>query len=269
MEAGARRGRARAAVLPFPHAPSLPRLGGRDLLPSGRALLIGFAIVGATVGAYFVARETSMFAVRTIEIDGAPPAVAAHVRSALRSLDGKSLLALNGGDVTQRLDRLPDVASVSYDRNFPHTLRLHVVPAHTLAMLRRGASAWLVSSDGRVIRSAGRTAGPLRPRIWLPSDAQVNAGDAVPGGDASNAISALAGARRAGFAERVLAVRANDHELTFILQNHLELRFGNASDLVAKVAVARKVVPLSSDFGYLDVSVPERPVAGSKPQLSG
>lgn len=269
MEAGARRGRARAAVLPFPHAPSLPRIGGRDLLPSARALLIGFAILGATVGAYFVARETSMFAVRTIEIDGAPPPVAAHVRSALRSLDGKSLLALSGGDVTQRVDRLPDVASVSYDRNFPHTLRLHVVPAHTIAMLRRGASAWLVSSDGRVIRSAGRTAAPLLPRIWLPSDARVDAGQALPDGDASSAISALAGARRAGLAERVLAVRASDHELTFILEGHLELRFGDASDLVAKVAVARKVVPLASGFGYLDVSVPERPVAGGKSQLSG
>ena len=269
MEAGARRGRARAAVLPFPHAPSLPRIGGRDLLPSGRALLVGFAILGATIGAYFVARETSMFAVRTIEIDGAPPRVAAHVRAALKTLDGKSLLALSASDVTQRLNRLPDVASVSYDRNFPHTLRLHVVPAHTIAMLRRGASAWLISSDGRVIRTAGRTAAPLLPRIWLPSNAEINAGEPLQDGDASNAVSALADARRAGFSERVLGVRASGHELTFVLQNRLELRFGDSSDLVAKVAVARKVVPLSGDFGYLDVSVPERPVAGGKPQVSG
>jgi cell division protein FtsQ len=256
-------------VLPFPHAPSLPRIRGRDLLPSGRALLVGFALLAATVLAYFVARETSMFAVRTIEVEGAPPRVAAHVRAALRPLDGTSLLALRSGDVTQRLDRLPDVASVSYDRDFPHTLRLHVAPAHTIAVLRRGASAWLASSDGHVIREAGRTAAPLLPRIWLASDADPSPGRALDDADGQRAISALADARRAGFAERVLAVRANDHELTFVLENHFELRLGDASDLAAKAVVARKILPLATDFGYVDVSAPERPVAGGKPQVSG
>ena len=92
-------------------------------------LLIGFALIAATVLAYFGARETSMFALTTVDVRGAPPLVAAHVRQALRPLHGKSLLALSPGDVTQRLERLPDVASVSYDRDFPHTLRLRISPA--------------------------------------------------------------------------------------------------------------------------------------------
>jgi cell division protein FtsQ len=256
-------------VLPFPRAPRLPLVRGRDLLPSGRALLVGFALVAATILAYFVARETSMFAVRTIEIDGAPPRVAAHVRAALRPLDGASLLAVHASDVTQRVDRLPDVASVTFDRDFPHTLRLHVAPAHTIAVLRRGASAWLASSDGHVIREAGRTAAPLLPRIWLPSGADPSPGQALDDADGQRALAALADARRAGFAARILAVRSNDQELTFVLENRLELRLGDASDLATKVIVAQRILPLAGDFGYLDVSAPERPVAGGKPQVSG
>lgn len=269
MEVGARRGRPRAAVLPFPHPPNLSRLGPRELLPSGRALLIGFALIAATVLAYFGARETSMFALTTVDVRGAPPLVAAHVRQALRPLHGKSLLALSPGDVTQRLERLPDVASVSYDRDFPHTLRLRISPAHTIAVVRQGAAAWLVASDERVIRTAPRTAAPRLPRVWVPREAELTPGQELSGDGVSAAIQAIADARRAGFADRVFTVRSSSDELTFVLANHFELRFGDASDLAAKVTVARRIVPLAADFGYVDISVPDRPVAGGRPQLSG
>ena len=42
-----------------------------------------------------------------------------------------------------------------------------------------------------------------------------------------------------------------------------EVRLGDASDLALKLAVARRILPaLAGVGGYLDVSVPERPVAG-------
>jgi hypothetical protein len=178
-------------------------------------------------------------------------------------------VTLDGARVEQRLEQLPLVASATYDRDFPHTLRLRIVPAHTIGVVRRGADAWLVSSDSRVIRSANRTAAPLLPRIWLPPDADPNPGHAVDDADGARAIRALADARRAGFANRILAVRANEHELTFVLENRVELRFGDDSDLAAKLVVAREILPLASEFGYVDVSVPERPVAGDNPQPSG
>jgi cell division protein FtsQ len=268
MEVGARRGRSRAAVLPFPHPPSLSRFRAADLLPSGRALLIGFALIAATVLAYFGARATSMFALTTVDVRGAPPLVSAHVRQALRPLRGKSLLALSADDVTQRLERLPDVASVSYDRDFPHTLRLRISPAHTIAVVRQGGSAWLVASDERVIRTAARTAAPRLPRVWVPREADLTPGQKLSGDDVSTAVRAIADARRAGFADHVFTVRASSDELTFVLANHFELRFGDASDLAAKVAVARRIVPRAVDYGYVDVSVPDRSVAGGKSQLS-
>jgi ferric-dicitrate binding protein FerR (iron transport regulator) len=96
----------------------------------------------------------------------------------------------------------------------------------------------------------------------LPSAADPAVGRQLDGDNATAAVSALATARRYGFAGRVFAVRANDRELTFVLPDGVELRFGDASDLAAKVAVARRILPLAHGFAYVDVSAPDRPVAG-------
>jgi cell division protein FtsQ len=256
----------RENVLPFPHAPSFGRIRLRALLPSGRALLVGFGLLAGGALAYFGARETSLFAVRSIEIAGAPPRVAAHVRAALRPLEGKSLLALHASDVGRRLEGLSDVAGVTYDRDFPHTLRLVVTPAHSIAVVRRGPAAWIVSSDGRVVREAGLFAAPRLPRVWVPRVTDVDVGSTIADADAARAIQAVASARAAGFGAKIAAIRSNDHELTFVLVSGPELRFGDASALRTKLAVARQLLPLAADSGYVDVSVPERPVSGHNPQ---
>lgn len=267
MATMSRSNRARAAVSQLPRSRS-STVEGLKLLPSGRALIVGFGIVAAVVLAYVAARETSMFAVRSIDVSGAPPRVSAHVRAALQPLEGRSLLALSAADVQDRLDRLPDVAAVTYDRSFPHTLRVVVVPAHSVAVLRRGAAAWVVSSSGRVVRSVGPRAAPRLPRIWLPATVDLSVGNDVSDAEANAAITALAVARRAGFGERIRMVRAHN-ELTFVLASGLELRFGDSNDLAAKLAVARTILPRVGGAGYLDISAPDRPVAAAKSKDSG
>jgi len=270
MAAVPRSRRARAAVLPLPGSGQLRGFTLTQSLPSGRALLLGFALLGAGALAYIGARETSLFALRTVQITGAPPRVAAHVEQALAPLRGRSLLALNGGEIERRLALLPDVASVSFDRDFPHTLRLVVTPAHSIAVLRRGMSAWIVSSDGRVIRSAGLFAAPKLPRIWVPRSASIDVGTSVADPDAARAVRALALVRRAGFARRIAAVRAADGELTLVLDQGPELRSGDATSLSLKLAVASRMLPLvARTSGYVDVTVPARPIAGGNPKVSG
>lgn len=271
MAAVSRPGRARAAVLPFPGTGRLRDFKAARLLPSGRALLLGFALLGAGVLAYVGARETSVFALRSVEITGAPPRVAAHVRAALLPLEGQSLLALNRGEVEHRITGLADVASVSFDRSFPHTLRVRVIPAHSIAVLRRGIGAWIVSSDGRVVRTAGLRGAPRLPRIWVPRATSVDVG--VPLGDANadQAVHALAVARGAGFQARIAAVRSTDTELTFVLATGTELRLGDATDLPIKLAVAKRLLLIvGPSSGYVDVAVPARPISGGhNPKVSG
>jgi cell division protein FtsQ len=269
MAAVSRSGRARAAVLPSPPFGRGRAFALAKPLPSGRALVLGFALLAGGALAYVGARETSLFALNTIRITGAPPRVAAHVRAALAPLEGRSLVGLDQGAIERRLAGLPDVAAASFDRDFPHTLRVYVTPAHSIAVLRRGPSAWIVSSDGRVIRSAGRFGAPKLPRIWVSRATAVDAGAQVGDSETLRALAALAAARRAGFATRIALVRATGHELTFVLPGRFELRLGDASALALKLAVAARLLPIARTTStYIDLGVPERPVAGGNPQVS-
>lgn len=261
--------RTRAAVIPL--RAGAGRAGLVRLLPSGRSLLVGFAIVLGAVGLYALARMTPMFALQRVEVEGASPAVAARVRAALEPLDGTSLLALNGGDVQRRLAALTLVASANYDRDFPHTLRVVVRPEHPVALVRHGADAWVVAASGRVIAAVEPQAVRGLPRVWVTSDA-VRVGDALTDRFGQRAIRALALAQRARLEDRVRTVRAADHELTFLLSSGLELRLGDLRAVRLKLAVAAHVLPdllTQGGYAYLDVSVPERPVAGTNPQVAG
>jgi cell division septal protein FtsQ len=243
------------------------------MLPSGRALLVATALVLIAAGLYGLARETSMFAVRSIDVQGTSPALAAQVRAALRGVDGKSLLVLKAGMVVPPVQDLPAVRSASYDRDFPHTLRVRVVPEEPVAVLRSGAASWLISARARVIGVVD--AGGLRsvPRIWVPAGFDIQAGSFLTD-EAGAAARALRAFVSAGFANRVTWARIRQGELTIGTHSGLELRLGAPVDLGLKIAVVQSIAPtlvLPSAGGpaYLDVSVPERPVAGSNPQVAG
>lgn len=222
---------------------------------------------------YTIARETSMFAVSRIEVTGAPRPVARQVEAALRRFDGASLVSLDGSRVVGTVEELPTVVSATYDRAFPHGLVVRVVPEQPVAVLRSGASSWLVSERGRVIETLARSRFATLPRIWLPPRARVEVG-AFLDGDAGAAARALRAFVSAGLARHALWARLRGGLLTVALRSGLELRFGPPSDLDLKVAVARAILPTmqarsAGGPAYLDVSVPERPVAGSNPQPAG
>ena len=68
---------------------------------------------------------------------------------------------------------------------------------------------------------------------------------------------------RGRFPVAVASVVATREELTLVLRDGLELRLGDGSDLPVKLGSRGASCPGSpARAGYLDVSVPERPVAG-------
>ena len=214
-----------------------------------------------------------MFALRNIEVAGTTPTVARQVRAALARFSGTNLLALDGDAVVRSVDDLPTVVSASYDRDFPHTLRVRIVPESPVAVLRRGASAWLASARGRVIGAVARSQYRSLPRIWLPLSTEIDVGELLRG-DAAASARALAAFVAARFAGRVLWARVRDGQLTLALRSGLELDFGQPTSLALKIAVVRAVLPTlrrpsAGGPTHLDVSVPERPVAGANPQPEG
>jgi hypothetical protein len=234
-------------------------------LPSGRSLLVGFGLLGLAVGGYLLARESSMFAVRQMEVTGARPSVVRRVDEALAPLAGQSLLSVDAAAIDRHLQRLPDVSLVSYDRAFPHTARIVVSAERPVAVLRRGSDAWLVTERGRVLRRLDDPAELSLPRIWV-ADTPVP-GDGALLTDETALGPALALGRVLTADPRVFAevgqARDVDGELVLVLRGGPEVRLGAGEDIPLQLAVARRVLDLvEGQAQYVDVSVPERAVVG-------
>jgi hypothetical protein len=242
------------------------------LAPSGRSVLIGLALFALAVGGYVAARETSIFAVRTIEIRGGDKTLQAQVKAALAGEVGQSLMKIDGDGLGRHIAPLPGVRSFQYDRAFPNTLRIVLRPEQPVLVLRTGVDAYLVASTGRVIRPLAQPRLSHLPRLYIArKDVEVKVGDPLPAslGAAATALAALQGAPLPG---GVRLVRGGK-ELTLVLGSGLEVRLGDHGDLQLKLAIARRILhattaPASAD-DYLDVSVPERPVLFLKSQAVG
>jgi cell division protein FtsQ len=255
-----RQSRVRVAVARLPPPPR-----AAHLVPSGRSVAVGLVLAVVALLAYLGARETPVFAIRTIEVDGVRPPVARRVQAALRPLEGKSLLELHGDDVTRLATALPWIAGATYDRAFPNTLRVRVESEQPLAVVRRGVEAWLVSRNGRVMKRIAQRTHTTLPRIWLRQSVPLSLGGTLADGGGAEEVAMLDAVRRARLDVRVASVRIAPGARVYVLRSGVELRVGTLSQLRLKLAIARRILQRAPVFGYLDVSVPERPVSRQQP----
>jgi cell division protein FtsQ len=235
------------------------------------AVAIGVCAVLALL--YLAARETSVFAVRSIEVTGAPRSVRSAAENAAAPFVGESLAALDGRALLEELEALPSVRSATYDRAFPSTLRIFIQPEQSVAVAEVGEDRWVVSERGRVIRGAG-PASPL-PTFRAPELSGVQPGRFLTDATSKTVLAALVSVPER-FPARITGVRFDGGALTFALRTEwgvLELRLGESAEVDVKLDVAALVLrSLSVDerasAAYLDVSVPERTVVGSNSQVS-
>ena len=239
-------------------------------------MLVGVGILAALGLLYLGARETSVFALRTVEVQGAPANVRAAVTQELQDVHGTSLVSLDGGSLVRRLEALPSVQSVTYDRAFPHTLRLVVQPEQPVAVANQSSTLWIVSIRGRVIAHTTSAEAPDLPRIRYSEETPLAAGEFVSDPGTKTVLAALAeGPKQMRLPVR--GARYVDGELTFVLAGEGGTRplllLGQPVDVRTKLRVAALVLrKLGVDelaaLTYLDVSLPDRPVASSNPLVS-
>jgi cell division protein FtsQ len=230
-------------------------------------------VVGVLSLGYLAARSTSIFALQSVAVSGARGAAEADVRAALRPLDGDSLVNVDTDTVERQLSALPSVRAAQVDRAFPHGLRVVVIPERPVAVLRSGRAAWVLAGSGRVIRNTDSNTNRRLPRIWLAAGAVFEPGATLAIPTASKALRAIA-SLPARFPVQVRTARATGDSVVLALSIGMEVRLGSADDLDAKLAAAAAVlrglsVSERAEFDYLDVSLPERPVAGVNSQVDG
>ncbi|HEY3961465.1 MAG TPA: FtsQ-type POTRA domain-containing protein [Gaiellaceae bacterium] len=242
------------------------------LRPTLRSLLVALALVTAAGGAYVGARDTGVFAVRSLDVRGGSPSARAEVRAALAPELGRSLVRVGEGELASRLATVSLLASFHYDRAFPHTLRVTIKAERPALVVRQGADAYLVSSTSRVLKQMTQPRLSGLPRMYVAAravDIQVGTTLPAPVADGAAAVAPLAGSPLPG---GVQFVSAGTDGLQLVLGTGFEVRLGDTGDLRLKVAIARRILlatGAAAHAGYLDVSVPERPVLSTNSQVAG
>ncbi len=240
-------------------------------LPSGRSVLAGIAIALLAIGAYVGARESSVFAVRTLDVRGGNAQTRAQVRAALAGEFGTSLLKIDRSTIAGKLADVTSVLRFTYDRAYPNTLRVVVHREDPVLVLRQSKYAYLVAATGRVLKPLPHPLLSHLPRLWVKSGIPVLVGDELPSTEAA-AAHALAAANGAGLPGGVRTIQSSHGSFALELGAGLELRLGQPSDVLLKLAIAKRILHATGaavDAGYLDVSVPERPVLSVNSQVGG
>ncbi len=237
-------------------------------LPSTRSILLGLLLAVGGIGAYFGIARSSVFAIRTIEVPGVPPGVAAKVREELAPSVGSNLIGFDTGAAARRLIALPQVASAQLDRSFPNTLRVLVKLEVPVAVLRQGSSAWVVSARDRILRELTARPYPALPRIWVTHTAALAVNSSVTS-DLAPAVASATALIELRLSTGVRSVAVQNGSITAQLASGGEIRLGDDSQLRLKLAIARRILSLAGESAYVDVSVPDRPVSASNPQVGG
>jgi len=153
----------------------------------------------------------------------------------------------------------PTVHSLSVQPDFPHGLKIEIVENRAVALLVSPARSVAVAPDGTVLDGSKAPSGLPAVRV-----AALPPGARVPEGPTRDRV-AVAGAAPARLLARVDSI-SSQHGRGAVaqLQHGPVVIFGTPVDLDRKWAAAAAVLAQHSSAGatYIDVRMPERPVAG-------
>jgi cell division protein FtsQ len=216
------------------------------------------ALLAAAVWALF---WSPLLSVRDVRVLGAKHTSVVRVKEASGLSGDENLLLLSTERVARAVESLPWVESASVDRKLPATVRVRVTERQPALMVTRGAKAWTLDAEGRVLAVG-------RPAREVPVLTGVTASGLRPGRqvDSPAILGALATWRALPprLERRVEAMFAPTVERTALsLRSGTAVRIGAPEDLAAKSAVLLALLRRLDTEGrtpaYIDVRVPTNP----------
>jgi cell division protein FtsQ len=238
-----------------------------------RVAAVVLAAVGCALAAgavdlgYTWVKSSGVFVLRSVAVRGGSESDRVAVRDAIaRAAAGRSLLSLSASRLATAVEAVPTIRLATVDRDFPHTLRIAIVPERPVA-LAKGIVQYrsLVAASGRVLKVFAPTdAVPKLPTIWTGHERP------LPGGrmrtaSVQAALDALA-ARPADFRATVANVKYDPRNgIVMRLNGGLDIILGPPLALASKLRAAAWVLRRyrtraeRQSLVYADVSAPNRP----------
>ena len=214
-----------------------------------RPLLALLVAAGLVAVAAWVALGSSMFALRTVTVDGVARVTTTQVLDRAALEQGRSLVLIDPAAVAARIEKLPPVAKVNVTRKWPHGIVIDVTERRPVAAVASGSGWQLVDINGVAFATVGSPPPGLIP---------VRVGAAMTADGAGDVRSALRVYRVLPKTLRAQVVQlqaTSPQSVTFQLDNGREVVWGSPTDNARKLAVLRAL--LRRHAVRYDVSVPD------------
>ncbi|MEA2221168.1 MAG: cell division protein FtsQ [Solirubrobacteraceae bacterium] len=233
----------------------MPSLASRRL-----RVVLGIVVLAVMVGSVGLwLRSSSLVRVEAVTVTGIEGPQATEIRRALTvAARDMTTLAVDDGALRHAVSTYPVVRSLRTSTGFPHRLRIAVNAYDAVAALKPGGgAATAVAGDGTLLRGVTTQGLALVGVKTLPG------GDRVADPAALRAIRLLAAAP-APLRARVQRVFRGSRGMAATVVDGPKLYFGGTERLRAKWSAAARVLASERAQGasYVDVRIPERPVAG-------
>ena len=201
--------------------------------------LVDVALLVAVAGGFLVALRSPLLDVDEVRVSGNRHTSAAAVVDAAGIPRGTLLVDVDLRTAGERVTELPWVHTAELHRGIDGAIAVHITERTPVAVVGEGPDAVLVDAEGRALAAA--TEEPTSAGALVVVD---GLGDLDPGEFLGNeAADALAVAARLGTAGDLgLRLIVEDGRLSGVVEPGIEVRFGDASQLEAKVRSLRTVL---------------------------
>jgi cell division protein FtsQ len=232
------------------------------LSPHWRRRLIALGLLAVALGSAYLfwLRDSSLVRVEQVTVKGLDTPDAARVRAKL-SVAARQMTTLhvNEDALRRAVAGEPVVQSLSVHASFPHGLTIDIVENRPVAVLLAGNREVAVAPGGTVLDGTKVTGGlPVVRVATLPQRGH------MPDGPARERIAVAAAAPPRLLSQIESISIQNGRGAVAQMQHGPAVYFGRPIELGRKWTAAASVLADSSSQGaaYIDVRMPDRPVAG-------
>jgi cell division protein FtsQ len=229
-----------------------------------RRIVLAALVAALVAGLYhFWLRDSSFVAVESVEVTGLTTKDGPRITAALAAAgEDMTTLHVRLDELEETAAQFPVIGSIQVEPDFPHGLRIAVIERRAAALVSVGGVPVPVAGDGTVLHG-------LQPPEGLPLlRTEKPAAEGRVTDPRTLRALVVAGAAPAGLPQRIERISEGPARgIVVALEEGPEIVFGDADQAAAKWAAAVRVLadPEAEGASYIDVRLPERPVAGGLP----
>lgn len=233
------------------------------------------ALAVVLVVAYFVLRSSSAFAIQNVVCEPTEHVTESDIKNLLSVPEGSTLLNFDGAAIEASLKKDPWVGSVSFERQFPDTLKVVVNEQSTdaLVVMNAGSIAWYLGASGSWIQPtkvtvaqnqsvndaalAQATSEGVLLITDVPSSVSPKSGSEATD-DVFSAVRSFRDGFSADFSSQVVSYSApSTDNISCTLASGVEISLGSASQISAKESIVKEILAAHpGKVTFINVRVP-------------